>query len=114
MNDWYDIAGLSLAAWLFGLLSLIAVLSYVFKARLAPAFQVIWSVLDRLYMASGLVAAAAMISILVIIIWQMIARWVGFTFEGSTEFAGYAMAATSFLPLRMPSAVARTSGYRFF
>ncbi|EHI49713.1 Tripartite ATP-independent periplasmic transporters, DctQ component [SAR116 cluster alpha proteobacterium HIMB100] len=99
MNDWYDIAGLSLAFWLFGLPSLVAVLSYIFKSRLMPVFALVWSVLDRLYMASGLVAAVAMISILVIIIWQMIARWVGFTFEGSTEFAGYAMAATSFFAL---------------
>ena len=81
MNDWYDIAGLSLALWLFGLPSLVAVLSYIFKSRLMPVFALVWSVLDRLYMASGLVAAVAMISILVIIIWQMIARWVGFTMQ---------------------------------
>ena len=99
MNDWYDIAGLSLAVWLFGLPSLIAVLSYLFKARLTSVFKLVWSVLDRLEMASGLIAAAAMISILVIIIWQRVARWAGFTFEGSTEFAGYAMAATSFFAL---------------
>ena len=99
MNDWYDIAGLSLAVWLFGVPSLIAVLSFILKARLMPVYKMVWSGLDRLYMAAGLVAAAAMISILVIIIWQMIARWVGFTFEGSTEFAGYAMAATSFFAL---------------
>ena len=84
---------------LIGLPIAIAVLSYMFKARLAPTFRLIWAALDRLYMAAGLVAALAMISILVIIIWQMVARWVGFTFEGSTEFAGYAMAATSFFAL---------------
>jgi len=35
----------------------------------------------------------------VIILAQMAARWAGLTFEGSTEFAGYAMAATSFFAL---------------
>lgn len=99
MNDWYDIGGLSLAVWLFGLPSLIAVLSFVFKDKLVPSLSVVWQGLDKLYMAAGMVAAVSMISILVIIIWQMIARWAGFTFEGSTEFAGYAMAATSFFAL---------------
>ena len=44
-------------------------------------------------------SACFMVSILLIIVVQMIARWTGFTFEGSTEFAGYAMAATSFFAL---------------
>ena len=103
-----DIAGLSLAAWLFGLQSLIS-FSICFKSRRA-CLSGDWSVLV-VYMASGLMAAAAMISILVIIIWQMIARWVGFTFEGSTEFAGYAMAATSFFALAHLRRGA-VSGYR--
>ena len=34
-----------------------------------------------------------------LIVAQMGARWAGITFEGSTEFAGYAMAATSFFAL---------------
>ena len=34
-----------------------------------------------------------------LIVCQMTARWTGLTFEGSTEFAGYAMAATSFFAL---------------
>ena len=37
--------------------------------------------------------------ILLIIIAQMITRWTGIIFEGSTEFAGYAMASTSFFAL---------------
>ena len=40
-----------------------------------------------------------MVTILLLIIAQMAARWTGITFEGSTEFAGYAMAATSFFAL---------------
>ncbi len=64
---------------------------------------------------SGIVAAGFMILILLIIIGQMIARWLGFTFfEGSTEFAGYAMAATSFLRWHMHWGEARIFGYLFF
>ena len=37
--------------------------------------------------------------ILFIILAQMITRWTGIIFEGSTEFAGYAMASTSFFAL---------------
>jgi len=37
--------------------------------------------------------------ILLLIVAQMIARWTGLTFPGSTEYAGYAMAATSFFAL---------------
>ena len=40
-----------------------------------------------------------MITILLIIIAQMIARWTGVAFQGSSEFAGYAMAATSFFAM---------------
>ena len=40
-----------------------------------------------------------MMTSLVLIVLQMAARWSGITFEGSTEFAGYAMAATSFFAL---------------
>ena len=59
-------------------------------------FRKIWNVLDKIYLVFGLFQCF-MVSILLIIIVQMVARWTGFTFEGSTEFAGYAMAATSFL-----------------
>jgi TRAP-type C4-dicarboxylate transport system permease small subunit len=45
------------------------------------------------------IAALGMISILVIIVCQMVARWMSFTFPGSTDYAGYAMAATSFFAL---------------
>lgn len=40
-----------------------------------------------------------MIMILLIIIVQMVFRWVGWQFPGSTDYAGYAMAATSFFAL---------------
>ena len=40
-----------------------------------------------------------MVIILLLIVAQMISRWSGLTFPGSTEYAGYAMAATSFFAL---------------
>lgn len=58
-----------------------------------------WRVLDKVYVASGALAACCMLLILLIIVAQMIARWSGLTFPGSTEYAGYAMAATSFFAL---------------
>ena len=54
------------------------------------------SALDGLYLAGGVVAAFFMVAILVVIVLQMAARWTGIAFPGSTEYAGYAMAAASF------------------
>ncbi len=56
-------------------------------------------VLDGIYNFCGAVAAIFMILILVTIVAQMIARWSGTTFPGSTDYAGYFMAAASFLAL---------------
>jgi len=56
-------------------------------------------VLDGIYNLCGAVAALFMILILVTIVAQMIARWIGTTFPGSTDYAGYFMAAASFLAL---------------
>lgn len=53
--------------------------------------------LDRLYDASGVMAAFCLVAILMVILMQMGARWSGMTFPGSTAYAGYLMAAASFL-----------------
>jgi len=55
--------------------------------------------LDRLYDASGAIAALFLIAILIIICLQMGARWTGQQFPGSTDYAGYCMAAASFFAL---------------
>lgn len=55
------------------------------------------SALDGLYLAGGILAAACLVSILVIIVAQMVARWSGLTFPGATSYAGYSMAGASFL-----------------
>ena len=53
--------------------------------------------LDFLYLAAGVLAALCLISILVLIVLQMLARWTGAIFAGAPDYAGYAMAAASFL-----------------
>ena len=55
--------------------------------------------LDRLYNLAGAFAACFLIAILVIICLQMAARWIGLQFPGSTDYAGYCMAAASFFAL---------------
>lgn len=55
--------------------------------------------LDTLYLASGAVAALFLLAILGIIVVQMVCRWSGIQFPGSTDYAGYCMAASSFFAL---------------
>lgn len=54
-------------------------------------------VLDMVYLSAGIAASLCLIMILVLIVFQMLARWTGEVFPGATEFAGYAMASASFL-----------------
>jgi TRAP-type C4-dicarboxylate transport system permease small subunit len=58
---------------------------------------IIRKTLDVLYLAAGVLAALCLVSILVLIVAQMIARWTGEIFPGAPNYAGYAMAAASFL-----------------
>lgn len=53
--------------------------------------------LDNLYLLSGILAALCLVAILVLIVVQMLARWTGEVFPGAPDYAGYAMAAASFL-----------------
>ena len=53
--------------------------------------------LDFLYLAAGVLAAICLIAILALIVVQMLARWTGEVFPGAPNYAGYAMAAASFL-----------------
>lgn len=96
MSDWASVLGIPLWAWLFVLPIIIAALCHIFRMPAKRMLTPVWRILDRLYLASGVIAAVFMVIILVIIILQMIARWSSISFQGSTEFAGYAMAATSF------------------
>ncbi len=53
--------------------------------------------LDKLYTAAGAMAAICLLTLLCVIVAQMICRWLGISFPGSTAYAGYLMAASSFL-----------------
>jgi TRAP-type C4-dicarboxylate transport system permease small subunit len=96
MNDWAPVFGIALWVWLFVMPIVFAILSYFFQDQAKRLLTPLWRILDRIYLASGAIAAAFMVVILITIILQMIARWSSISFQGSTEFAGYAMAATSF------------------
>ncbi len=56
-------------------------------------------VLDGLYLAGGVAAAACLVALLATIAAQMLARWTGEVVAGSPDYAGYFMAAASFLAL---------------
>lgn len=53
--------------------------------------------LDGLYLACGYVAAGCLLVMLGVIVAQMVARWAGLLFPGAASYAGYCMAAASFL-----------------
>ena len=53
--------------------------------------------LNFIYIASGALAAVSLVAILLLIVVQMVARWTGEVFPGAASYAGYAMAAASFL-----------------
>jgi len=56
--------------------------------------------LDRFYIAGGVLGALCLIAILFLIVVQMLARWFGWNVElikGAPDYAGYCMAAASFL-----------------
>lgn len=97
--DWKPFLGLPLWFWLFVLPSIIVVFAAVFKPLAASVLRPIWAVLNKIYDLSGFIAACFMITILLIIVAQMMVRWFGLQFPGSTDYAGYAMAATSFFAL---------------
>ena len=55
--------------------------------------------MDGIYLLSGFAAAAFLVGILLLIVTQMVARWSGAIVPGAAEYAGYCMAASSFLAL---------------
>ncbi|MFY0622431.1 MAG: TRAP transporter small permease subunit [Pelagimonas sp.] len=99
MRDWHPFLGLPLWVWLFVLPTCLVLFCLFFRDPAQRILAPIWRLLDRVYLASGVLAACLMVSILLLIVAQMIARWSGLTFPGSTEYAGYAMAGTSFFAL---------------
>lgn len=53
--------------------------------------------LDLIYLTAGILSAVFLFLLLVIIVAQMVARATGIGFPGSTDYAGYMMAAASFM-----------------
>ncbi len=53
--------------------------------------------LDMTYLTAGILAACCLVVILLLIVLQMLARWTGEVAPGIPEYAGYFMAAASFL-----------------
>ena len=99
MRDWSPVLGLPLWVWLFIVPSLIAMICLLLGPRLERTLRPFWRVLDGVYFASGVVSAFFMVTILFLIVLGMVARWTSVAVPGTTEFAGYAMAATSFFAL---------------
>jgi len=60
-------------------------------------FRSLRAVLDALYRLGGVLAAISLFGVFVIIVAQMVARWSGVSLRGSTDYAGYLMAASAFL-----------------
>ncbi len=99
MNDWSAWMGLPLWVWLFVLPTILVALCALRPRAAQRLLAPLWNILDRLYLVSGAISAFFLLMILVIIVLQMVTRWSSIAFPGSTEFAGYAMAATSFFAL---------------
>ena len=99
MNDWAPWLGLPLWAWLFVLPPALALAALATGPRAARPLQPVWRALDAVYLAAGVLAALCLVAILGLIVAQMVARWTGTAFPGSTNFAGYAMAGASFFAL---------------
>lgn len=99
MNDWSPVLGLPLWVWLFVLPSLIALACVFAQPAMGRLLAPVQRLLDAIYLGAGILAAGFMVTILLLIVAQMISRWVGVPFHGSTELAGYAMACTSFFAL---------------
>ena len=57
------------------------------------------SFLDKLYLGAAYIAAVGLFMILVIIVYNMVARWTGSTAMGATAYAGYAMATSAFFAM---------------
>ena len=75
------------------------ILDLLHKESSARSKSLIRSLLNGLYLSCGAIAAAFLVVLLLIIIAQMACRWLGLQFPGSTNYAGYCMAASSFFAL---------------
>jgi TRAP-type C4-dicarboxylate transport system permease small subunit len=61
------------------------------------AFARLNGLMDRIYLWAGYTAGAAMVIVFAITIVQIVLRWFGTAWHGSTSYAGYFLAASTFL-----------------
>lgn len=66
-------------------------------AKANMAFIRLWRGLDHLYLLCGYLAAFSMVCIFALTMAQIAGRLMGFGLRGSTDYAGYFMAASAFL-----------------
>ena len=99
MREWSPVLGLPLWVWLFVLPSIASLVVLLWPRPARAVLPPVWRWLDRVYFAGGIIGASFLIAILLLIVSQMVARWSGLQFSGGTDFAGYAMAASSFFAL---------------
>lgn len=64
---------------------------------MGQAIRTVRRVLDATYLAGGIVAALCLVVILLLIVAQMVTRWIGVSFPGGADYAGYFMSAASFM-----------------
>ena len=83
------LADLALDPWSFMALTCVVVGLVVLARWKVPGL------LDAVYLVSGVAGALFLIAILTIIVMNMGARWFLIPFPGSTDYAGYCMAASS-------------------
>ena len=57
------------------------------------------TLLDRLYLVSGVLAALFMVTIASVVLAQIVGRFLGFVVPSATEIAGFCVAASAFLAL---------------
>ena len=81
------------------LIAVPAILLVLLLTWLATRKPLIRKALDGLYTLGGIISALFLLTMLGIIVAQMVCRWSGVAFPGSTDYAGYCMAASSFFAL---------------
>lgn len=81
------------------LICIIAIAAVLFLSWLGLRKRWPRLLLDSIYGMSGILAALFMLAMLGVIVAQMVARWSGMAFPGSTDYAGYCMAGASFFAL---------------
>jgi len=81
------------------LIAIPAIMLVMLLTWLGTRSRIVRRGLDGLYTLGGIISALFLLAMLGIIVAQMVARWSGIAFPGSTNYAGYCMAAASFFAL---------------